>query len=291
MCLVRAGGGPQVCWPGGERSTFVVIRMYFLYSLLSAAGILLLSPYFLVRGIRQKKYLHNLPERFAWRFPPGLDSSDIEQAPSRARTRIEGAPGRAGTRIEEAPSGARTRARRTIWVHAVSVGEVLAAVPLASALAARFPGRRLVVSTTTATGQALARERLKSAEAVFYFPLDWRGPVRRALGAVRPQLVIILETEIWPNFLREARRAKVPVAVVNGRISNRSFARFSRALRLSGVVLRGFLRRVLNDAELFVMQSEQDAARLVELGAERCARGSRRKYEVRRGAARFNPTG
>src|ERR1700719_448775 len=116
--------------------------MYFLYSVLSAAGVLLLSPYFLIKGLRHKKYLRNLPERFAWRFPPGLESYDIGRA----------------------PSGARTRAQRTIWIHAVSVGEVLAAVPLASALAARFPGRRLVVSTTTATGQALARERLKSAE-------------------------------------------------------------------------------------------------------------------------------
>src|SRR3984893_8418110 len=228
--------------------------MYFLYSVLSAAGVLLLSPYFLIKGLRQKKYLRNLPERFGWRFPPGLGSSDIE------------------------------RAKRTIWIHAVSVGEVLAAVPLASALVARFPGRRLVVSTTTATGQALARERLKSAEAVFYFPLDWRGPVRRALGAVRPEIVILLETEIWPNFLREARRAKVPVAVVNGRLSNRSFARFSRALRISGGLLRGFLRRVLNDVQLFVMQSEQDAARLVELGAQpgRVMVAGNMKYDVAR---------
>src|SRR6202043_2116701 len=108
--------------------------MYFLYSVLSAAGVLLLSPYFLIKCLRQKKYLRNLPERFAWRFPPGLDSADIEEAPSRARARIE-----------RAPSGARTLAQRTIWIHAVSVGEVLAAVPLATARAARFPRRRLVV--------------------------------------------------------------------------------------------------------------------------------------------------
>jgi 3-deoxy-D-manno-octulosonic-acid transferase len=247
--------------------------MYFLYSVLSAAGVLLLSPYFLIKGLRQKKYLRNLPERFAWRFPPELGSYDIGWTQGRARTRIE-----------RAPSRARTRASSTIWIHAVSVGEVLAAVPLASALAARFPGWRLVVSTTTATGQALARERLKSAEAVFYFPLDWRGPVRRALGAARPEIVILLETEIWPNFLREARRAKVPVAVVNGRISNRSFARFSRALRISIGMLRGFLRRVLNDVELFVMQSEQDAARLVELGAQpgRVVVAGNMKYDVAR---------
>ena len=96
--------------------------------------------------------------------------------------------------------------------------------------------------------------------------------------------MILLETEIWPNFLREARRAKVPVAVVNGRISNRSFARFSRALRISGGLLRGFLRRVLNDAELFVMQSEQDAARLVELGAQpgRVVVAGNMKYDVAR---------
>ena len=210
--------------------------MYFVYSVLTAAAVVLLSPYLLVKGAGRRQYLKNFPERMAWRFPPEL----------RARN--------------SADAGA-------IWVHAVSVGEVLAAVPLARALKQRFPGRRLVISTTTATGQALARERLKFADAIFYFPLDWQGPVRRALAEVNPSLVVVFETEIWPNFLREARRKGTPVVFVNGRISDRSFRSYSRTLQWFGVLLRGFLRQVLEDGTLYLMQSEEDAKRVKALGA------------------------
>jgi 3-deoxy-D-manno-octulosonic-acid transferase len=212
--------------------------MYFLYSVLTAAGMLLLTPYFLLKGLRQNKYLGSLSERLGVRLPAGL--------------------GAAGG-----------RAPGTIWLHAVSVGEVLAALPLASSLKERFSERRLVVSTTTATGQALARQRASFADAVFYFPLDWPWPVRRALAAVRPALVIVMETEIWPNFLHEARRAGVPVVFVNSRVSERSFRRFSRAVQATGGLLRGFLRRVLSDATLYLAQSKGDAARLEALGAPR----------------------
>ncbi len=132
------------------------------------------------------------------------------------------------------------RFRRSIWIHAVSVGEVLAALPLAQQLKQQFPLLRLVVSTTTITGQKFARERMPFADAIFYFPLDWRGPVRRALAAAHPAAVIIVETEIWPNFLRECRRADVPVIFVNGRLSERSFRGFSRALAYSAGFLRDF---------------------------------------------------
>jgi len=210
--------------------------MYFAYSVFTAVGVLLLSPYLLLRGLGRRQYLKNLPERMGMRFPPELrDAGSAE-------------PG-------------------AIWVHAVSVGEVLAALPLARSLKQQFSERRLVISTTTATGQALARERMKFADAVFYFPLDWRGPVRRALAAVHPALVVVFETEIWPNFLRETRRSGTPVVFVNGRISDRSFRRFSRALRWFGGVLRGFLRGALADGTLFLMQSEEDATRLLALGA------------------------
>ena len=124
--------------------------MYALYSLLTAAGMLLLSPYFLIRGLIQGKYLSNIPERLGWKYPPGLTRDSGE--------------GR----------------DKSIWIHAVSVGEVLAVLPLAQQLKKKFPRRRIVVSTTTITGQKLARERMPFADAVFYFPLDWRGPIRRA---------------------------------------------------------------------------------------------------------------
>jgi len=227
--------------------------MYALYSLLTAAGMLLLSPYFLVRGLMDGKYLGNIRERLGWKFSNEL---------------------RLGTE--------KGQHRGTIWIHAVSVGEVLAAYPLAKQLKERYRERRLVISTTTATGQKLARDRMPFADAIFYFPLDWRGPVRRALNAVRPAAVIIVETEIWPNFLRECRRAGVPVIFVNGRLSERSFRGFRRAITFSGGALRGFLKRVLNDATLFLMQGEDDASRLLKLGAdaERIMVAGNLKYDL-----------
>jgi 3-deoxy-D-manno-octulosonic-acid transferase len=210
--------------------------MYFLYSLITGITTILLIPYIFVSGARRKKYLPNLADRLALKFPPELR-----------------ADGRGGS--------------CTIWVHAVSVGEVLAAVPFARCLKQRFPGTRLVISTTTATGQALARERMTFADAVFYFPFDWNGPVRRAFQAVRPNVIVVLETEIWPNLLRYARSTGVPVIFVNGRLSDRSFRGFTRAINLSGGMLRGFLRRVLNDARLYLVQTQEDASRLIALGA------------------------
>lgn len=212
--------------------------MYAIYSLLTAAGMLLLSPYFLVRGLIQKKYLSNLPERLGRKFPVELTAASS-----------------AGT------------LEKPIWIHAVSVGEVLAALPLARRLKEEYPSRRLVVSTTTLTGQKLAHERMPFADAIFFFPLDWRGPVKRALAAANPAAIMIVETEIWPNFLRECRREGVPVVFVNGRLSERSFRGFKRALSCSLGMLSGFLNKVLNDATLFLMQNDEDAHRLIALGA------------------------
>jgi 3-deoxy-D-manno-octulosonic-acid transferase len=213
------------------------MTVYLIYSLLTAAGMILLSPYFLLRAMVRGKGLDNLPERLGWRFPAELQAS-----------------GKMGD---------------SIWIHAVSVGEVLAAIPLAKQIKQRYPQRRLIVSTTTTTGQKLARERMQFADGIFYFPLDWVGPVRRALKATRASLVIVVETEIWPNFLHECRRAGLPVIFVNGRLSERSFRGFQRALFFSGGLLRRFLRNILNDAALYLMQGEGDASRLLALGAPR----------------------
>ncbi len=207
--------------------------MYFFYTLMTALAAVLLAPWFLVQGLRQGKYLHSLRQRFGY-LPPEVHTTD---------------------------------SRPAIWLHAVSVGEALAAIPLAQGLRQRFPGHRLLVSTTTATGQRLARERLAFAEGHFYFPLDWPGPVRRVLRALRPSLVIILETEIWPNVLRECRRAAVPVVFVNGRISGHSFANYQRVFEVSHS-FTDFVRRVLAGAALFLVQTEADAERLRALGAD-----------------------
>lgn len=227
--------------------------MYTLYSLLTAASVLLLSPYFLVRGLLQNKYLSNIPERLAWKFPPEL-------------------------RQRKSPESSD----KSIWIHAVSVGEVLAVLPLAQLLKETFPDRRLVISTTTVTGQKIARERMAFADAVFYFPMDWRGPIRRVLAVARPAAVIIVETEIWPNFLRQCRIARVPVIFVNGRFSERSFRGYQRALSYTAGALSGFLKQVLGDATLFLMQSREDAERLAALGApaERILVTGNLKYDL-----------
>jgi 3-deoxy-D-manno-octulosonic-acid transferase len=211
---------------------------------------LLLMPYWLVQGLRHGKYLSNLGQRLGLSFPT------LGKLP-------ENRPG-------------------AIWIHAVSVGEALSGITLAKKLKDKYPGRPLVVSTTTLTGQALARERLPFADAVFYFPLDWAFCIRRVFRAVKPSIVIILETEIWPNFLRETRLRSVPVVFVSGRISDRSFARYERYLGVFGFFLRPFLRRALGDASAFLMQSDEDAARIRALGAppERVQISGNLKYDL-----------
>ncbi len=209
--------------------------MYFIYSLLMGLAALLLVPYWLVKGLRHGKYLSNLGERLGFSFP-------------------------ALAKLAMHSTGA-------IWIHAVSVGEALSGITLARRLKEAYPHRPLIISTTTQTGQALARERMPFADAVIYFPLDWSFCVRRALDAVRPSVVLVLETEIWPNFLREAGRRKIPVLFVSGRISDRSFARYQSYLRVFGFFLRPFLRNALSNASVFLMQAEKDAERLRALGA------------------------
>jgi len=224
--------------------------VYFIYSFLMGLAALLLLPYWLVQGLRHGKYLSNLGQRLGFSFP-SLRNAAVDR------------PG-------------------AIWIHAVSVGEVLSSVALARRLKETYPARPLVVSTTTITGQALAQERMPFADAVFYFPLDWAFSVRRALRAVKPAIVIILETEMWPNFLREARRREIPVFFVSGRISDRSFARYQSYLGAFGFFLRPFLRRALSCATAFLMQSENDAARIRALGASAdCVRVSGNlKYDL-----------
>jgi 3-deoxy-D-manno-octulosonic-acid transferase len=223
--------------------------VYFIYSLLMSLAALLLMPYWLVKGLRHGKYVSNLSERLGFSFP-ALDKLPAE----------------------------RTGA---IWMHAVSVGEVLSGVTLARRLRETYTDKPLVVSTTTITGQALARERMSFADAVIYFPLDWSFCVRRAFEAVRPSLVLVLETEIWPHFLREAGRRKIPILFVSGRISDRSFARYQQFLRVFSFFLRPFLKHALSHANAFLMQSEKDAERIRELGApaERVSTSGNLKYD------------
>ncbi len=217
-----------------EPSSAFTYRMYFLYRIVTALSMIVLAPYYAVRGRRRGE--NSVAQRFG-KLPPEI--------------------------AKRAAAACESSGVSAIWIHAVSVGEVLAAKPLVDEIKQRFPQRAVFVSTTTETGQRLARERIERADGIFYFPLDWTTAVRRALATIQPQITIIMETEIWPNFLREAKRQGALVIFVNARISEKSFARFKRWEFFVGE----FFARALRDADLLLAQSPEDAARLSEMGA------------------------
>ena len=148
---------------------------------------------------------------------------------------------------------------RPIWVHAVSVGEVMAAHPLIRELKKKYPGRKLILSTVTVTGNFTAKQRVPEADAVFYFPFDYPWIVRRVIQKINPVIVLVAETELWPNFFRELQRQGIPSALINGRISPRSYGNYLRFKR--------FFTEVFKSVTLFCMQSDEDAARIRDIGA------------------------
>src|SRR6188508_1656521 len=165
--------------------------MYSLYSILVLVAAVIASPWFIYQALRYKKYVGSFGQRMGY-LPVSFNMDGDE----------------------------------SIWVHAVSVGEVLTARPLISDLKRRYPNLRMFLSTTTMAGQQLARRSVQDVDAVFYFPFDLGFVVRRTLDLVRPKLFIMMETEIWPNLLRECRARGIKTAVVNGRLSARSFPRY-----------------------------------------------------------------
>jgi 3-deoxy-D-manno-octulosonic-acid transferase len=196
--------------------------MYWIYSALLGLALLASLPYWLWQRIRHGKYRVGLSER-------------LGSVPESLRA--------------ETPS---------IWVHAVSVGEVLAVSGLVEGLRKRFPQHRVVISTTTDTGQKLARAKFGEGN-VFYFPLDFAFAIRPYLNALRPQLVVVAETEFWPNFLHLAHESGARIAIVNARISDRSWPGYRR--------FRSLLTRVLRQVDLFLGQTEEDRKRLIDIGA------------------------
>jgi 3-deoxy-D-manno-octulosonic-acid transferase len=196
--------------------------MYFLYSILLGVGVLALLPRFLFDAARHGKYAAGFWERAG--ALPRFDAGG----------------------------------RPVVWLHCVSVGEAQAARPLARAILEEYPRHALVVSTTTQTGQRVARAAFGDAALVFYFPFDWAWSVRRALRKINPSAVLVMETELWPRFFRECRGRGVPVALVNGRVSEKSFRRYR--------LIKFFISRALADLSLAAMQTESDAARVRALG-------------------------
>jgi 3-deoxy-D-manno-octulosonic-acid transferase len=198
--------------------------VHLLYTVLIVVLAVVLSPWFAWQALRYQKYIGNLAQRMGY-LPVSFNLDGDE----------------------------------SIWIHAVSVGEALTARALLPGLRERYPGLKIFVSTTTLSGQQIARTRLPDVDAVFFFPFDLPPFVNRTLRLVRPRLFIMMETEIWPNLLRACRRRGIKTMLVNGRISSRSYPRYRMARR--------FFRRVLGDVDRFCMQSDESARRIVQIGA------------------------
>ncbi|MCY3846846.1 MAG: 3-deoxy-D-manno-octulosonic acid transferase, partial [Acidobacteria bacterium] len=171
-----------------------------------------------------------------------------------------GATGSVRERLGHLPAAVNPDRRPSIWVHAVSVGEALAARPLLRALRNAYPQHRLVVSTTTVTGQRVARGFGGEVDAVCYAPFDFPAFVNRALDRIAPELLLVVDTEIWPNLLRACRRRGAGALIVNGRLSDRSFRRYR--------LVRCCMRRVLADVARVCAQTEEWRRRFVAIGAE-----------------------
>ncbi|HVG03167.1 MAG TPA: 3-deoxy-D-manno-octulosonic acid transferase [Nitrospira sp.] len=173
-----------------------------------------------------------------------------------------GLPQRLGLSAENPLPQSGDRSVGVIWIHAVSLGEVVAVVPLVRDLGRRYPEARLIVSTVTETGREAVEQRLKGLAEHRYAPLDFPWVVNQVIDRLRPMLYIFVETELWPNLLRGLRERNIPSLLVNGRLSTRSFKR----QRLP--VIRGFYREMLNMISCCLVQSQRDAERMIELGAE-----------------------
>ena len=201
--------------------------VHILYDvLLFIAGIFLL-PYFFWRGFRKGRVRKGIRERFGFYRAAHL---------------------------------AKINGRKTIWIHAVSVGETRAAIPLIRALRQEYPDACLLVTTVTETGQETAR-KIKEADLCLFFPFDLSWAVRRALAILKPAAIIIVETEIWPNLVRLASDAGIPLLLANGRLSDRSFPRYKAA--------KFFIEGTLQKFSAFCMQTELDGQRIKRIGAPR----------------------
>jgi 3-deoxy-D-manno-octulosonic-acid transferase len=209
----------------GARGLEWLSLSYLLYSVALALGLVLSLPFWLFQIARHGKYWRSFPQRMG-KVPQGLTAKPGE---------------------------------RLIWIHAVSVGEVLAVAGLIAQIRQVFPQHRIVISSTTDTGHALAQKRF-GAENTFYFPMDFAFAIRPYLRALRPELIVLAETEFWPNFMRLGHASGARVAVVNARISDRSWPNYRR--------FSWALTKILRNVDLFLTQTQQDSERLQSIGAD-----------------------
>ena len=196
--------------------------VFLIYNILLTFSLLLASPYFLLRALIQKRFRKALPQRMG-----------IFQSLS---------------------------FKRPIWVHAASVGEVFCSIPLLKKIKKEFPHLKIILTTMTSTGNEAAKTYLPEAGQVLFVPLDHPLIIRRAIEKIQPALLLIAETELWPNLLRYRGKKGIPVVLFNGRISQKSFRRY--------LFFKFFFKECLKYISLFLMQTEEDRTRMIEIGGE-----------------------
>lgn len=201
--------------------------MQFLYDILAICLVILAIPLFLVRLLREKGFGERLRQSF------GL-IPDAIMAP--------------------------VAGKDCIWLHAASVGEIVAASPIVKEIRRALPGVPILISVVTANGYAMAHRIISDADSIIYFPIDLPWLSERAVRQIRPRVFLPVETELWPNFLRSARKHQIPVMMVNGRISDKSVRRYRH--------LGGILANMLDTVEKFCMQSTIDAQYIIQMGAD-----------------------
>jgi len=198
--------------------------IYLVYNTFLCVASVITAPYFLCKFVFTKKHRMGLSQRFG-KLPESLISDN-----------------------------------KSVWIHAVSVGEVAAAMPFIDEFRKTFPDYKIFLSTVTATGNQFAK-KIKNIDGLFFFPFDYSFAVKKALTRINPNIFITFETEIWPNFLKYAKDMKIPCILVNGRISPNSFKHYKKT--------KFFFKHILENFSAFCMQTEQDKTRIMELGAEK----------------------
>ena len=202
--------------------------MYFIYNILLFSVSFLALPFILFAMLSTKKYRSGLSQKVGF-------------VPDSILSKLAG--------------------ERPVWIHAVSVGEVMTTIPLIRKLKKKYPDQKIVLSTVTVTGNYTATLNAKEADAVIYFPFDYPFIVTRVIRTINPKLFITLETELWPNFLRALKRNHIPSVVISGRISKDSYQRYRWT--------RFFFSKVLENIDAFYMQTDVDARRIIDIGAPR----------------------
>lgn len=201
--------------------------MHFLYNVLVILLVMLAAPVFIFRFIQEEGFGERLRQSFG--FIPKEDLVPVVN-------------------------------QDCIWLHAASVGEIVAASPIVKEIRREFPDRRILISVVTSSGYAMAKRIIKDADSIIFFPLDLPYLSHSVVRRVKPKVFLLVETELWPNFLKAARHFAIPVMMVNGRISDKSVERYH--------YMRSVLKSMLNTVDTFCMQSTIDAQYIIRLGAD-----------------------